>query len=78
MAWADFAGDCGAGWGDRRLDHSTALCVGYAEDDQERLHEHVSDQLYTQANRDDGDVQSVCWISEGGDERRGVILNRSS
>lgn len=34
------------------------------------------DQLYTQAHRDDGDVQSVHGIAEGGDGRRVIISDR--
>lgn len=77
MARANFAADCGAAEGDRRLDNSTDLCVGNAEDDQEGLHEHVSNQFYTQADRDDDNVQSVHWLADGGDGRQTVIRCRS-
>ena len=69
-AWTTFAGGCGAAQDRRRVDTGTALCIDYAKVDQERLHEHVSNQLYTQADRDAGDIQSVHWgnevISDGG------------
>ena len=57
------------------MDSNSAICVGHAEFDKEGLHEHVSDKLYTQANRDDGDVQSIHWTAEGGDGRRVMILD---
>ncbi len=57
------------------MDSNSAICVGHAEIDQEGLHEHVSDKLHTQADRDDGDVQSIHWTTGVGDGRRVMILD---
>ena len=56
MGRAHHAGDSAAPWHNCRQDNSTTVRIANAESNQEGLHEHVSDRLYTQADGEDDNV----------------------